>query len=312
MRSVALAVLALVLAAPAAGAAPKPPQVDLRLKKSKVDLLDRVTMTITVKNRGRTTTMPEIRLADDSITIVLRDGEKEFRLRRIFGTFRGESLTPIPTERIKLRRTVSEKLEMLAIRPGSYEVVAELRGVEGFEEPLISRPASLDVVAPAEERELRVRIRTSKGNMTARLHVDDAYNTCHEFLRHARDGYYGNGMTFFRIMKGFMVQTGSPDNRAKGFGFAIPAEFNAHEHVPGVLSMARKTHRDSANGQFFVMHGTSKGLDGKYTAFGRVIEGLPVVNQIAGVRTGPNPSRPKEMSDPLERVELYGVDVEVK
>jgi peptidyl-prolyl cis-trans isomerase B (cyclophilin B) len=302
---------------------PKPPVLEMTLsvKRNKVDLLDEVPLTITVRNKGKTVEVPPLRISDDALTIVLKDGDKTFRLRRLFGSWmrnpRGEwELAPasVNAKSLARGRKVVETLKIIAIRPGTYSVTAELRGIVGLDAPVVSRPANLVVSPPAEGKSLRATIRTSLGKMTAELYPDDAYNTCHEWILHSMNRFYGNGMIFFRVIENFMGQVGCPANNGrKGFGHFIPAELNAHKHVPGILSMARTAHPDSAMGQFFVMHGTSTNLDGKYTVFGKVVSGIEVIDKIATVRKGRNPHYPKEDNSwPLERIELYGIDIAVR
>ncbi len=127
--------------------------------------------------------------------------------------------------------------------------------------------------------------------MKAELYPDIAPNTVNNFISLIQKGYY-NGLTFHRVIKGFMIQGGCPQGTGMGGpGYEIPGEFtmngftNRLKHTPGVLSMARTMDPDSAGSQFFIMHKTSPHLDGQYAAFGKVIEGLDVVDKIACVPT---------------------------
>ena len=137
----------------------------------------------------------------------------------------------------------------------------------------------------------------------AELYPDMAPNTVNNFLSLVNKGFY-NGLTFHRVIEGFMIQGGCPNGNGMGDpGYSIAGEFaqnsfsNDLKHTPGVLSMARSMHPDSAGSQFFVMHKTSPHLDGAYAAFGKVIEGLEVVNQIAETPTdyGDRPMTPQVM-----------------
>ena len=125
--------------------------------------------------------------------------------------------------------------------------------------------------------------------MKAELYPDVAPNTVNNFISLVKKGYY-NGLIFNRVIYGFMIQGGCPQGIGTGGpGYQIKGEFmqngflNELKHEPGVLSMARAMHPDSAGSQFFIMHKTSPHLDGAYAAFGKVIEGLDVVNKIAEV-----------------------------
>ena len=125
----------------------------------------------------------------------------------------------------------------------------------------------------------------------AELYPDIAPNTVNNFISLIKKGYY-NGLCFHRVIKGFMIQGGCPDGTGTGGpGYSIKGEFaqngfkNDLKHSAGVLSMARTMIPDSAGSQFFIMHKNSPHLDGAYAAFGKVIEGMDVVNKIACVAT---------------------------
>jgi len=123
----------------------------------------------------------------------------------------------------------------------------------------------------------------------AELYPDIAPNTVNNFVSLVSNGYY-DGLNFHRVIHGFMIQGGCPSGSGTGGpGYNIAGEFSENgfindlAHDPGVLSMARSMMPNSAGSQFFIMHERSPHLDGKYAAFGKVIEGMNIVNQIAGV-----------------------------
>ena len=125
----------------------------------------------------------------------------------------------------------------------------------------------------------------------AELYPEIAPNTVNNFISLVRKGFY-DGLIFHRVIKGFMIQGGCPKGTGTGNpGYSIKGEFSSNgfkndlSHDPGVLSMARAMNPDSAGSQFFVMHQKSPHLDGEYAAFGRVTEGMDVVNEIAECRT---------------------------
>lgn len=129
------------------------------------------------------------------------------------------------------------------------------------------------------------------GTMVAELYPEIAPNSVNNFLTLADSGYY-NGLIFHRVIKGFMIQGGCPTgNGTGGPGYGIKGEFlnngvnNTLKHTEGVLSMARSQSPNSAGSQIFVMHKTSPHLDGSYAGFGKVTEGLEIVDQIANVKT---------------------------
>ena len=127
--------------------------------------------------------------------------------------------------------------------------------------------------------------------MKAELYPEIAPNTVKNFVSLVKKGFY-DGLTFHRVISGFMIQGGCPDGTGMGGpGYTIKGEFlqngvtNNLAHDEGVLSMARAMHPDSAGSQFFIMHKKSPHLDGAYAAFGKITEGMDVVNKIADTAT---------------------------
>jgi len=131
------------------------------------------------------------------------------------------------------------------------------------------------------------------------LYPEIAKNTVNNFIDLVEHEYY-DGLIFHRVIPGFMIQGGCPDgNGVGGPGYSIKGEFigngvkNGLKHDRGVISMARSQHPDSAGSQFFLMHKDSPHLDGQYAGFGKIIEGIEVVDTIAESKTG-RQDRPKE------------------
>ena len=127
--------------------------------------------------------------------------------------------------------------------------------------------------------------------MKAELYPEVAPNTVNNFISLVNKGYY-DGLIFHRVINGFMIQGGCPQGIGTGGpGYNIKGEFlqngveNTLRHSEGVLSMARAMHPDSAGSQFFIMHKAAPHLDGAYAAFGKITEGMDVVNKIATVST---------------------------
>ena len=144
--------------------------------------------------------------------------------------------------------------------------------------------------------------------MEIELYPEIAPETCANFEKLVKDGFY-NGLTFHRVIKGFMIQGGCPEGTGMGGpGWHIRGEFaaNGHKndlkHTKGVLSMARTMDPNSAGSQFFIMHENAPHLDGQYAAFGKVVSGLDVIDEIANVKTNwaDKPTQPVVM----EKVEL--------
>ena len=145
--------------------------------------------------------------------------------------------------------------------------------------------------------------------MKAELYPEIAPNTVNNFISLVQKGFY-DGVIFHRVINGFMIQGGDPEGTgAGGPGYGIDGEFSQNgfennlKHTPGVLSMARTMMPNSAGSQFFIMHKDAPHLDGAYAAFGKVIEGMEVVNKIAEVAT--------DWSDrPLEKQMMKTVTVD--
>lgn len=157
---------------------------------------------------------------------------------------------------------------------------------------------------------------TTKGKMVIEFWEKEAPQTVANFKKLARQGYY-DGTGFHRIIKGFMIQGGDPKSKNPKAadlgtgdpGYKIKDEFNSHKHVPGVISMANSGTPNSAGSQFFLMHGAAPFLDGKYTAFGRVIEGMDVLNDIANTPVAANAVMGGEKSKPTEWTTLKSVKI---
>jgi peptidyl-prolyl cis-trans isomerase B (cyclophilin B) len=171
--------------------------------------------------------------------------------------------------------------------------------------------ASMSKSSPAAANENAV-LKTSYGEITIAFWPDVAPKTVENFKKLAREGFY-NGTAFHRIIKGFMIQGGCPNTKegqsgmpgTGGPGYQVKAEFNAKPHVRGVISMARSAHPDSAGSQFFLVHGEARFLDRQYTAFGQIVKGDEVLEQLANVPTKSGGGG--EKSTPVERVALESV-----
>ena len=155
-----------------------------------------------------------------------------------------------------------------------------------------------------------VRITMDSGKtIRLELYPEIAPITVENFLDLVNKGFY-NGLTFHRIIPGFMIQGGDPSgNGTGGPGYSIKGEFksngvnNTIKHERGVISMARAFDPNSAGSQFFIMHEDAPHLDGEYAAFGKVIEGLETVDEIASVETG-------FQDAPVKKVVMEKVEVE--
>ena len=155
---------------------------------------------------------------------------------------------------------------------------------------------------------------TSGDVMKAELYPEIAPNTVNNFISLIKKGYY-NGLIFHRVIAGFMIQGGCPEGTGMGGpGYSIKGEFshngfqNDLKHTPGVLSMARSSMPNSAGSQFFIMHKTSPHLDGEYAAFGKITEGLEIVDAIAQTQTDYSDRPYEDQKIETMTVETFGVD----
>lgn len=156
---------------------------------------------------------------------------------------------------------------------------------------------------------------TDKGTLVVTFFPEQAPQHVRSFLSLAQQGFY-DGIAFHRIVRNFMVQTGCPHSKrgasgqpgTGGPGYTLPAEFSDLPHVRGTLSMARTRDPNSAGSQFFIVHGAHVDfLDGQYTVFGKVEEGLDVLDEIAGVDCDFGPMG--ERSAPKQRIEIQRIEL---
>jgi cyclophilin family peptidyl-prolyl cis-trans isomerase len=172
-----------------------------------------------------------------------------------------------------------------------------------------STPAEPFVTETSQELSAyRAILDTSAGPITVEFIPDKAPNTVRQFMRLAASGVY-DGMAFHRVAPGFVIQTGALSSRGapltgqqQTLVHSQAPEFNDTKHVKGILSMARGDAPDSATTSFFICTGTSTSLDGVYTAFGRVVDGMSAVDAIEAT--------PRNGEAPVSRVELRTVRIE--
>ena len=148
----------------------------------------------------------------------------------------------------------------------------------------------------------------------AELYPEVASNTVNNFISLGKKGYY-DGLIFHRVIRGFMIQGGCPQGTGMGGpGYSIKGEFSQNgvkndlKHTEGVLSMARSMMPNSAGSQFFIMHKDAPHLDGAYAAFGKVTEGMNIVDKIANERTDYSDRPLKEQKIKSMTVDTFGVD----
>ncbi|HUU46288.1 MAG TPA: peptidylprolyl isomerase [Acidobacteriota bacterium] len=154
------------------------------------------------------------------------------------------------------------------------------------QEEAVAEPEVVDPTAPyksvtfAEGEKPRIIMETTMGRIVVELWPDVAPKHCQSIVYLTNKGYF-DSLTFHRVVPGFVIQGGDPNgNGTGGPGYNVPAEFNATLHEDGILSMARSADPNSAGSQFFICLGRLASLDGNYTVFGKVVEGLDVVHKI--------------------------------
>ncbi|OYT73866.1 MAG: peptidylprolyl isomerase [Chloracidobacterium sp. CP2_5A] len=178
-------------------------------------------------------------------------------------------------------------------------------------QPATPKPSRAATLSIEELKATRAVIESAAGNITLEFFPEIAPNHTRNFLRLAEQGYF-DGTEFNRIVKGFVIQGGDPakwpansPNRKTLFDTSpLKAEFNDTPHDRGILSMAHGRDPDSATTHYFICLRRAESLDGKYTAFGRVVEGLDVVDKIAAT-----PLEPGTEDKPAERVEVRTIRV---
>ena len=169
-------------------------------------------------------------------------------------------------------------------------------GAKYAKEPEMKIDANKQYVATME---------TTEGKIVLELYPKIAPHHVNSFVFLSREGFYNN-VPFHRVIKGFMIQGGDPTGTGTGGpGYQLKAEFNNIKHTRGVLSAARSQSPDSAGSQFFIMHQDSPHLDNKYTAYGKVLEGLEVVDKIVSLPTG-------AQDRPVNLPRIKGITIEEK
>ena len=189
------------------------------------------------------------------------------------------------------------------------ELAAHLNGEEASNEAATSEDFEQVIIDPANPIYADITV-ANYGTITVELNRDEAPITVDNFVQLAGNGFY-DGLTFHRIMEGFMMQGGDPDgNGTGGSGYNVTGEFSANgvdnqiSHTRGTISMARSSDYDSASSQFFIVHEDSTFLDGQYAGFGHVVEGMEYVDAICtdAQPTDSNGTIPAEQQPVIESI----------
>jgi len=240
------------------------------------------------------------------VTLLLEAGSEPstvagWRLTRAGFTLNGEPLAEKgqePAVELAPGARSTTTLDLSAALPAEGEFKLAWGTLERTVKVLEPAPAGLDFESeesvPTEAlTKYWALLRTNRGDILAAFWPDVAPNHVRNFLDLCYTGFY-DGLTFHRVIPGFMIQGGDPDGNGTGGGpRRLKAEFSDRKHVRGVLSMARSQDPDSASSQFFVMHQTSPHLDGAYSAFGKVVSGMDAVDRIVNTPRG-RADRPNE------------------
>ena len=156
----------------------------------------------------------------------------------------------------------------------------EKASAAGPSEPRLPVLKPVQPLVAATEKGVHAVLETSRGNIVFDLFPEIAPKTVARFSELAKKGFY-NGLPFYRVLPKFLVQTGDPsEDGTGGSGQSLPAEFNERKHIAGTVGMARRRDPDSADSQFYICLEPQPFLDGKYTVFGQVIEGLELLSKI--------------------------------
>lgn len=321
MPRLALVVLAAaaLMAAPAPVAAAKEPLFRLTAKaeKDKVALGEKIRIDLTLKSAAsKVASCGKLELGSPSgaAFYVRVDKGASHQVCRLMGRSDGRTFRETPTGREELKpgRSLTGRVELLAVATGTWEITATYGGVEKTVSPGVVEAKPVTVtVGPGAGGETRIgaRIRTTKGAMVAELWPDKAFNTVHNFLMLASSGFY-DGLTVFRVVKDFMVQTGDPKgNGTGGPGYYVPGEVNGTKFEKGILSLALESGgKDTGGSQFFVVTGKASHLESGFTAFGKVVEGLESLDALNSVETTMGPGG-AEKSLPLDKPKLERVEM---
>ncbi len=261
--------------------------VTLDVESPEVTVGEPVVAKVTVKNEGdKAATCPALILDEDAVRFLLGSGADQFIYQH-----KGEK--GVEDQLLEPGKEASATFEIPTWAAGSLGIEAQVRDAK----PSAAGASGTVTVKPGPkgEKETGVKLETSHGPITMKLLPEAAPNTAVHFLARVREGFY-DGLTFHRIIPGFMMQGGDPQGNGQGGpGYTLPAEFSkdpAFKHVPGRVAMARTPDPDSAGSQFYICFGSPAQLDGAYTVFGEVTDGMDAVKKVENV--GSRSGKPTE------------------
>jgi cyclophilin family peptidyl-prolyl cis-trans isomerase len=303
---------------------PAPPKLRLSAtaEKDKYSLGDMINIRVTLENIGDKEVeiiKPVLDNFSVSFDIIIKPKPKSSNDENIKNIeFKHTAFTPSVFDnrregmgRIKLEPNTgtTRTFGIPAIKNGEYKIIASYQN-QGNE----IKANEIKVAADNKDADdLVAIIYTSLGNITAQFYPEEAPDTIINFINLARKGFY-EGLIFHRIVKDFVIQGGCPNGDGSGGpGYNIPAEFNQKPHLTGVLSMARMGNNvNSAGSQFFICLADQSRLDGKYTAFGEVIQGKDVVDAIGKVEVAHQTEKGIVIDKPVKDVTIKKVFIETR
>jgi len=183
--------------------------------------------------------------------------------------------------------TVIAALSVIVLSAGCKGKTARVSKPEPKKEEVVEESPKKDEAQPAKPQTGNIAvIQTEKGIIKFKFYPNDAPKTVDNFIKLTKSGFY-NGTKFHRVVPGFVIQGGDPLSKTDdprvgtgGPGYNIPAEFNGQPHLEGTVAMARSSDPNSAGSQFYICLAPQPSLDGQYTVFGQVIEGMDAVHKI--------------------------------
>ncbi|GEM_PF-3124606 len=282
--------------------------------KPQVALGENISLEVKLENTGDAAVeVRELLLDRTSLSIDVKWGDKSFQYSVTRPNVYTAERVKLATTSLPAKKSMVTYVDLPAVKAGKWSLGASYAGAAG--DPLKSGAVDVEVTA-ADGKDRLVAVleidrEGQKGKVAFRLFADDAPNTVMSYVRLARSGFY-TGLVFHRVIKDFMIQGGCPFGNGQGDpGYSIKAEFNSQKHIEGSVAMARSSNYDSAGGQFYLCLKPQPKLDGQYTVFGQVEEGMEFVRQIGDVPTsGPNG---KPTADrPLTEVKITSVTIEAR
>lgn len=311
-----LALAALAVLPPSGRAAEERPEIVLSLaaERTTVPLGEEIRFRVELeRKRGRPVEVRALRFGPASVSLRVQAGGTLHTLTRLYGSIEtGDGgkearfvASPPPPRMLVRGEPLALSLPILAVRSGRLAFQAVYRGLPEDLGTVSSNAVEVEVTAEEGKTALGAELDTTEGKIVLDLWPDRAMNTVLHFLTLAREGFY-DGLTFHRVLPGYLVQGGDPKGDGTGGpGWFLPSEADATgKHEKGVISLAHVPGLpDSGGSQFFLLLEDAPRLDGRYTAFGRVAEGMEVLEKLAAtpVEAAPDGEKSHPVKPPTIR-----------